>query len=140
MGHAGCDQRGCRTSDCHPDKTRQGEATVYISCRYKGNTDSCLRLHQEANYALTPGQPLPADAKTSLASLAQTATSTATSSQSTSSSTTTAAATESSSSGNKGGTVLSTGAIVGIAVGGAALLALAGGLFWYVKSNVSRVL
>lgn len=94
---------------------------------------------------MTPGQPLPADVKTSMDNLVKTATATdtATTSESTSSSTTTPAAseaTESSTSGGGGGTTLSTGAIVGIAVGGAALLALAGGLFWYVESKVSCVL
>ena len=90
-------------------------------------------MFQEAAYALTPGQPLPADVKTSMQNFAETATATATSTESTSSSTTTAAAsdaTESSSSNDSGSSGLSTGSIVGIAVGGAALLALAGGLFW----------
>lgn len=94
-----------------------------------------IYFDQEAEYALTPGQPLPADAKTSMQSLAETATITATSSESTSSTTSTAAAgetTDAATSSGSGSSGLSTGAIVGIAVGGAALLALAGGLFWYV--------
>jgi len=86
---------------------------------------------QDAAYALTPGQPLPADVKTSLQSFAATATSTVTSTESTSSTTATAAAaTDTSTSDDHGSSGLGTGAIVGIAVGGAALLALAGGLFW----------
>lgn len=96
-----------------------------------------LTPDQEASYALTPGQPLPADAKTSMESLVQTATVTATTSEATSSSTSTAGeATTSSDSDDHGSSGLSTGAIVGIAVGGAALLALAGGLFWYVQSKI----
>jgi hypothetical protein len=90
---------------------------------------------QDAAYALTPGQPLPADVKTSLQSFAATATSTVTSTESTSSTTATAAAgeaTETSAPDDHGSSGLGTGAIVGIAVGGAALLAFAGGLFWYV--------
>jgi plastocyanin len=93
-----------------------------------------LELARDAAYALTPGQSLPADVKTSMQNLAETATATATSTESTSSSTSTTAASEptdtstSSGSGNSG---LSTGSIVGIAVGGAALLALAGGLFYF---------
>jgi len=93
-----------------------------------------LKLAREAAYALTPGQPLPADVKTSMQSFAETATSTAASTESTSSTTATAAAgeaTETSSSDSGGSSGLSTGAIVGIAVGGAALLALAGGLFYF---------
>jgi hypothetical protein len=82
---------------------------------------------------LTPGQSLPADVKTSMQNLAETATATATSTESTSSSTSTTAAsepTDTSTSSGSGSSGLSTGSIVGIAVGGAALLALAGGLFW----------
>jgi hypothetical protein len=83
---------------------------------------------------LTPGQSLPADVKTSMQNLAETATATATSTESTSSSTSTTTAasepTDTSTSSGSGSSGLSTGSIVGIAVGGAALLALAGGLFW----------
>ena len=82
---------------------------------------------------MTPGQPLPADVKTSMQNFAETATATATSTDSTSSSTPTTAAsepTDTSTSKDSGSSGLSTGSIVGIAVGGAALLALAGGLFW----------
>jgi hypothetical protein len=92
---------------------------------------------QEAAYVLTPGETLPADVKTSMDNLAHTATITVTSSEATSASSTTSATeatptSDDSSEANEGSksSGLSTGAIVGIAIGGAALLALAGGLFW----------
>jgi hypothetical protein len=95
-----------------------------------------LILSQEAAYVLTPGQTLPADVKTSMDSLAHTATVTVTNSEATSTSSTTSATSAISTSdspetseGSKS-SGLGTGAIVGIAIGGAALLALAGGLFW----------
>lgn len=69
---------------------------------------------------LQPGEPFPAEASSSIASLASTATSTATSTQ--------GAATVSSSSHHG----LSTGAIVGIAVAGAAALTLALALCFFI--------
>jgi hypothetical protein len=96
-----------------------------------------LSLLQEAAYVLTPGQTLPADVKTSMDNLAHTAAVTATSSEATSTSSTTSANGATSTSDGSEDTSekskssgLGTGAIVGIAIGGVALLALAGGLFW----------
>lgn len=91
---------------------------------------------QEAAYVLTPGETLPADVKTSMDNLAHTATITVTSSEATSTSSTTSAtvatSTPESSETSEGpkSSGLSTGAIAGIVIGGVALLALAGGLFW----------
>lgn len=130
LGYAGRDQCRCRAPNRHTDQTCKGERYHQVGITAKG---LCLQSHQEASYALTPGQPLPADAKTSMDSLVQTATATATSeptSSSTSDSAASGSTTSDSSDDHKSG--LSTGTIVGIAVGGAALLALAGGLFWYV--------
>lgn len=94
---------------------------------------------QEANYVLTPGEPLPADAMTSMENLASSATTVTVTDSPTASSTSDASAAEATTDGSSGGSDddsgssgLSTGAIVGIAIGGVALLALAGGLFWYV--------
>lgn len=69
--------------------------------------------------ALTPGQPWPTEGNdlTSLSGLAVTATATASS--------------NSSDSDDNGGTHLSAGAIAGIAVGGAAVLVVGGGLLWF---------
>jgi len=92
---------------------------------------------QEAAYVLTPGQTLPADVKTSMDSLAHAATVTVTNSEATSTSSTTSATGAASTTGDSSATSgdtkssgLGTGAIVGIVIGGVALLALAGGLFW----------
>lgn len=83
---------------------------------------------------MTPGQTLPADVKTSMSNLAHTATVTVTSSEATSTPSTTsatgAAPTADESSEDTKSSSLGTGAIVGIVIGGVALLVLAGGLFW----------
>ena len=96
-----------------------------------------LSLIQEAAYVLTPGQTLPAVVKTSMDNLAHTATVTVTSSEATSTSSTTSATAadstlddSSETSGSTKSSGLGTSAIVGIVIGGVALLALAGGLFW----------
>jgi len=98
-----------------------------------------LTLVQEAAYVLTPGETLPADVKTSMSNLAHTATVTVTSSEATATSSTTSAteatstadeSSEASQSEDTKSSGLGTGAIVGIVIGGVALLALAGGLFW----------
>jgi len=101
------------------------------------SVETQINLAREAAYVLTPGQTLPADVKTSMDNLAHTATVTVTNSEATSTSTTTSAAaaesTSDDSSETSGSTKsgLGTGAIVGIVVGGVALLALAGGLFYF---------
>lgn len=101
---------------------------------------------QEANYVLTPGEPLPTDVYTSMESLASSATTVTVTDAPTSSSTSDASAAEATSDDSSGSSDdssgLSTGAIVGIAIGGVALLALAGGLFWYVcaLSHIAVVL
>jgi cobalamin biosynthesis Mg chelatase CobN len=108
-----------------------------------GQEEMILTPAQEAAYVLTPGQTLPADVKTSMDNLAHTATVTVTSSEATpTSSTTSAAGADSTSdessetSGSTKSSGLGTGAIVGIVIGGVALLALAGGLFWWVLINL----
>jgi len=99
-----------------------------------------IKLAREAAYVLTPGETLPADVKTSMSNLAHTATVTVTSSEATATSSTTSAteatstadeSSEASQSEDTKSSGLGTGAIVGIVIGGVALLALAGGLFYF---------
>lgn len=83
-------------------------------------------LALQAAYVLNPGDPFPAEASSSIASLGNGyATATPSSSSPTSSTTATAAPAEG------GSKKLGTGAIVGIAIGGALVLLLAGGLFYF---------
>lgn len=87
---------------------------------------------------MTPGQPLPADVSTSMASLAASATtvtvlalpSSDASLATASTAESTAAVINGSVEKSAGSPTLSAGAIVGVVIGGIALLVVAGGLFW----------
>ncbi|KAL2351382.1 hypothetical protein BJ546DRAFT_1066148 [Cryomyces antarcticus] len=84
-------------------------------------------LAHKADYMLVPGEHFPAEASSSLASLAAASTSTSPTSSAAATSTSAAPAANATTSHK-----LSTGAIVGIAIGGAAVLLLAAALFFFI--------
>ncbi|KAJ9649026.1 hypothetical protein H2199_000939 [Coniosporium tulheliwenetii] len=82
-------------------------------------------LALQAAYVLNPGDPFPAEASSSIASLGYGYPTV------TSGSSPTGATTSPTAAASTGGTKLGTGAIVGIAIGGAAILLLAAALFYF---------
>ncbi|KAK5120465.1 hypothetical protein LTR85_006120 [Meristemomyces frigidus] len=104
-----------------------------INANVSGSLEAQKRLAGEANYMLEPGQAVPNAALTSLQALAATVTATVTASATaspTSSTSAASAATPSAAAATQHHSVLSTGAIVGIAIGGAAVAILAAAVFF----------
>ncbi|GAB7364715.1 hypothetical protein MBLNU230_g5515t1 [Neophaeotheca triangularis] len=98
-----------------------------------------IRLAKEAHYALLPGEPFPDEREDELTSIAATATTATVTATPVGAGADAAEATSDSSdgededeSGDGGGSSLSTGAIVGIAIGAVAAVALFAALFFYI--------
>ncbi|KAK4545932.1 hypothetical protein LTR36_002496 [Oleoguttula mirabilis] len=103
-----------------------------INANVSGSLEAQKRLAAEANYMLQPGQAIPNAALTSLRALAATVTATLTVTAGTTASPTssTSAASTSAAAATHHHSALSTGAIVGIAIGAAAVAILAAVLFF----------